>query len=221
MSKYSEDIHFGLGELVFEIYLSNYKRGISTLYSVSLLSNKERIANFADRVGMSRGTAENYSERLFNLFNELNGFDLHNGLGACTKKQREVGLRVFDPKLFQVSLQSYSSLEESLEKQIAKALKSTSGERKERIKLSNGKPKRVNVVTTYYIRDPDVIVETLVRANGICEKCKNKAPFVRKKDKSPYLEVHHIIPLAEGGDDLLENTIALCPNCHRNAHFGI
>ncbi|MFY8351483.1 HNH endonuclease [Pseudoalteromonas sp. SSM20] len=221
MSKYSEDIHFGLGELVFDIYLSNYKRGISTLYSVSLLSNKKRIANFADRVGMSRGTAENYSERLFNLFNELNGFDLHNGLGACTKKQREVGLRVFDPKLFQVSLQSYSSLEESLEKQIAKALKSTSSERKERIKLSNGKPKRVNVVTTYYIRDPDVIVETLVRANGICEKCKNKAPFVRKKDKSPYLEVHHIIPLAEGGDDLLENTIALCPNCHRNAHFGI
>ncbi|QEO47563.1 hypothetical protein F0315_15150 [Vibrio cholerae] len=170
---------------------------------------------------MSKGTAENYSERLFNLFNELNGFDLHNGLDECTKKQREVGLRVFDPKPFQVSLQSYSSLEESLEKQIAKSLKSTSSERKERIKLSNGKSKRVNVVTTYFIRDPDVIVETLVRANGICEKCKNKAPFVRKKDKSPYLEVHHIIPLAEGGDDLLENTIALCPNCHRNAHFGI
>ncbi len=221
MSKYSEEIHFGLAELVFDIYLSNYKCGVSTLYSVSLQSNKERISNFADQVGMSKGTAENYSERLFNLFNELNGFDLHNGLDECTKKQREVGLRVFDPKPFQVSLQSYSSLEESLEKQIAKSLKSTSSERKERIKLSNGKSKRVNVVTTYFIRDPDVIVETLVRANGICEKCKNKAPFVRKKDKSPYLEVHHIIPLAEGGDDLLENTIALCPNCHRNAHFGI
>ncbi|HCE2690165.1 HNH endonuclease [Vibrio parahaemolyticus] len=221
MSKYSEQIHIALAELVFDIYLSNYKQGISTLYSISLSSNKEKISSFADRVGMSRGTAENYSERLFNFFNELNGFDLHNGLGGCTKQQREAGLKVFNPRAFQMALQSQLSLEESLENRISKSKKSTSLERQKRIEAAGGKPKRIKVVATYYIRNPDVIVETLARANGYCERCKNKAPFLRRTDRSPYLEVHHIIPLSEGGDDLLENTIALCPNCHRDAHFGL
>jgi len=30
--------------------------------------------------------------------------------------------------------------------------------------------------------------------------------------------VHHIIPLADGGPDTLENVAALCPNCHRKMH---
>nr|WP_275041241.1 HNH endonuclease signature motif containing protein [Halomonas meridiana] len=48
----------------------------------------------------------------------------------------------------------------------------------------------------------------------------NLAPFNRKSDGSPYLEVHHRKPLAEGGDDTVANAIALCPNCHRAAHYG-
>lgn len=35
------------------------------------------------------------------------------------------------------------------------------------------------------------------------------------------LEIHHIIPVSEGGDDKLENLIPLCPNCHRLAHKKI
>lgn len=31
------------------------------------------------------------------------------------------------------------------------------------------------------------------------------------------VDVHHIIPLKEGGKDEYENLIALCPNCHRMA----
>lgn len=34
----------------------------------------------------------------------------------------------------------------------------------------------------------------------------------------PYLESHHIIWLAAGGADSVDNTIALCPNCHRKMH---
>jgi len=45
--------------------------------------------------------------------------------------------------------------------------------------------------------------------------------FIRKKDNTPYLEVHHKIQLAEGGEDSIENAIAVCPNCHRELHFGI
>jgi 5-methylcytosine-specific restriction protein A len=34
------------------------------------------------------------------------------------------------------------------------------------------------------------------------------------------VEVHHIIHLAENGEDCLENTVALCPTHHRLLHYG-
>tara|TARA_B100001059_G_C17802863_1_gene567292 strand:+ start:45 stop:260 length:216 start_codon:yes stop_codon:yes gene_type:complete len=47
--------------------------------------------------------------------------------------------------------------------------------------------------------------------------CEKIAPF-KKKDGSPFLEVHHIDFLKNGGDDTIENVSALCPNCHRKMH---
>ncbi|MEC5166165.1 putative HNH restriction endonuclease [Flavobacterium sp. PL11] len=44
--------------------------------------------------------------------------------------------------------------------------------------------------------------------------------FLRDNGNTPYLEVHHKKPLAEDGDDTIENAFALCPNCHRHAHYG-
>ncbi len=77
-------------------------------------------------------------------------------------------------------------------------------------------------ITTSYVydRNPDVVAERLYQADGICEHCANIAPFLRRTDGTPYLEVHHIIALSEDGEDTVENTIALCPNCHRGMHFG-
>lgn len=49
--------------------------------------------------------------------------------------------------------------------------------------------------------------------------CKQPAPFLTKK-QFPYLEVHHWNPLANGGEDSVENAAALCPNCHKQAHHG-
>jgi len=34
------------------------------------------------------------------------------------------------------------------------------------------------------------------------------------------LETHHVIYLANDGADKLTNVIAVCPNDHREAHFG-
>ena len=81
-------------------------------------------------------------------------------------------------------------------------------------------PERVQLLSTGFRRNADVIVEVLRRASGVCEKCKSPAPFVRRSDGTPFLEVHHWTPLAEGGEDTIENAGALCPNCHREAHFG-
>ncbi|MBN9654706.1 HNH endonuclease [Halobacillus sp. GSS1] len=59
----------------------------------------------------------------------------------------------------------------------------------------------------------------LKRANGICEACKEDAPF-QTQDGSPFLEVHHLQKLSDGGPDHPENVAAICPNCHRKAHYS-
>ena len=68
-------------------------------------------------------------------------------------------------------------------------------------------------------RDPAVHRWTLHNADGRCELCGEPAPFT-KPNGQPYLEVHHILRLAERGTDTPDNTVALCPNCHREAHLG-
>jgi 5-methylcytosine-specific restriction endonuclease McrA len=59
----------------------------------------------------------------------------------------------------------------------------------------------------------------LRRAKGRCEGCGTAAPF-RKSDHSPYLEAHHTTRLADSGPDHPARVIALCPNCHRRAHYS-
>jgi len=93
-------------------------------------------------------------------------------------------------------------------------------ERLARLSIADKKPKSIVVQTTNYRRNPDVIVEVLSRANGICENCDKPAPFIRRRDGTPYLEVHHIIQLSKGGNDTINNAVAICPNCHRELHFG-
>jgi 5-methylcytosine-specific restriction protein A len=55
------------------------------------------------------------------------------------------------------------------------------------------------------------------RAAGVCQLCNKPAPFYNKKGE-PYLECHHIIWIAKGGPDEVDNAVALCPNCHRKMH---
>ncbi len=78
---------------------------------------------------------------------------------------------------------------------------------------------RVREVVAYE-RNPDVVAEVLARAKGVCQTCKKPAPFFKRSNRNPYLEVHHVKQLAEGGEDTVENAIAVCPNCHRKAHYG-
>lgn len=71
--------------------------------------------------------------------------------------------------------------------------------------------------TTVYIRNPYVAMYTKMLAKGKCDLCKQPAPFLTVKSE-PYLESHHVIWLSRGGWDVIENIVALCPNCHRKMH---
>ena len=57
------------------------------------------------------------------------------------------------------------------------------------------------------------------RAKGHCQLCGCEAPF-KDKNGDPYLEIHHAVPIRDGGSDSAENLIALCPNCHRKIHVS-
>ncbi len=122
-------------------------------------------------------------------------------------------------KLPYVSLKFVKENEISLQNDVDASLQDKAS-RLRRLETANKTPTKRLVIREEYDRNPDVIAEVLDRAKGYCENCKKRAPFNRLKDNRPYLEVHHIKRLADDGDDSVENAEALCPNCHRQKHYG-
>ena len=80
-----------------------------------------------------------------------------------------------------------------------------------------GKPGKSRVNTTVFNRDPVIAAAVKERANGQCDLCGQPAPF-NNANGFPYLGEHHLVRLADGGDDSIDNAVALCPNCHRKMH---
>lgn len=80
-------------------------------------------------------------------------------------------------------------------------------------------PSSTTVTVTQFKRCASVKEWVLANAKGICECCKREAPF-KGADGLPFLEVHHVRQLTDSGTDTVSNTVALCPNCHRELHFG-
>lgn len=80
-------------------------------------------------------------------------------------------------------------------------------------------PATTSATTTGFVRDAQVKAWVLERAKGSCEACTQPAPF-SGADGFPFLEVHHVRRLADGGSDTVTNAVALCPNCHRRLHFS-
>ena len=79
----------------------------------------------------------------------------------------------------------------------------------------------------------EYIIETYVRETGWAKKAREKFGekcmcnihrrcdnSFRKEDGTPYIEVHHIIPLCQGGEQGLWNLSVLCAHHHRMAHFA-
>ncbi|WP_081015327.1 MULTISPECIES: HNH endonuclease [Pseudomonas] len=64
-------------------------------------------------------------------------------------------------------------------------------------------------------RDPNVRKAVIRRCQGRCERpgCGASRPY------TGFLDVHHIFGVEVS--DRVSNCVALCPNCHRDAHFSI
>lgn len=89
-----------------------------------------------------------------------------------------------------------------------------------RAKKAKGKPKKRSVSREEFIRDPYVAAAAILLAKGKCSMTGCKSSLFEKDDVAAYLEAHHVTPLGENGDDTIANTVAMCPHCHRELHFG-
>jgi 5-methylcytosine-specific restriction protein A len=124
-------------------------------------------------------------------------------LGIWNEKEEKTPVDLFDHDQFNKEVDEY----------LKKPIKDEpEGKSKPRKKIST--PQEV------YERDPKVKAWVLQNSKGCCECCKNNSPFIASNGM-PFLEVHHLKTLATGGSDKTSNTVALCPNCHRELHFGI
>ena len=77
-----------------------------------------------------------------------------------------------------------------------------------------------------YPRSRLTAIRALERADYKCEICGEHATFKRKVDGLPYMEPHHLIPMAYQRDfkyklDRVGNIVSLCSNCHNEIHYGI
>ena len=107
---------------------------------------------------------------------------------------------------------------ELIEKNQAEANRLSGEELQEKaIEASRRKVKPRESSTVIYYRNPIIAKAAKERAAGICQLCGKPAPF-NDVDGNPYLESHHIVWLSNGGEDTVENTVALCPNCHKRMH---
>lgn len=82
--------------------------------------------------------------------------------------------------------------------------------------------KTVNRNYNRYERDPETpkrygrswkrIRDAYVAAHPLCEEC------LKERRAVPVEQVHHIIPLREGGTSDFGNLISLCAECHARIH---
>lgn len=76
-----------------------------------------------------------------------------------------------------------------------------------------------------FTRDSKLALQRLIKADFKCEFDKKHDLFISRHTKRPYLEAHHLLPMALQSTtpkkiDTLDNIFCLCPNCHRAIHHS-
>ena len=56
------------------------------------------------------------------------------------------------------------------------------------------------------------ISEKDIKAHPFCEECYENGVMTRAE------QVHHIVPLSEGGDNSEDDLMSLCKSCHSRIH---
>jgi hypothetical protein len=180
----------------------------------TIIRLESMVAGVADVDELDRCPASHALEAGFSRFK--------GGVGVCVSVESEDALHELLDRYFAEppATTTLNELMSNFDSEVEAAHIRSRAERLARLAKAPKKPRKVSVQASAFVRNPDVVAEVLDRAVGRCERCKSPAPFRRVSTGEPYLEVHHRLPLAQNGDDTVENAIALCPNCHRKSHYG-
>lgn len=146
--------------------------------------------------------------RLRNWGDALIGRGAFDGIASSKWVFVQVGEASIDPGEFESQVQKYS--QRTLPELLRMQKEGRRGVRKA----------SVRVVVAEYSRSPITVAIARKRAGGRCEIPGCTTPPFTMKNGVKYVEVHHIITLAEGGPDVPENVACLCPNHHREIHHG-
>lgn len=144
----------------------------------------------------------------------------HLNVNKNPQQSIEKLLSEFEARLDEpLSVGVFENNDAAFEAEVRQLMQLSSLERRAILPPNGTKPEKTLATISVYFRNRAVVAEVRSRAQGVCEKCNKPAPF-NKPDGTPFLEVHHKVRLADGGDDTSENAIAVCPNCHRQLHHG-
>lgn len=141
-------------------------------------------------------------------------------INSCPSSLRTCKTCKPDSPEVNILTENYEQIKQKFETDIANIKNESIEICLQRLKTAPKYPDKVDVSTTVYMRNIDVVKVVLHMAQGKCAACRKDGPF-RRPDGEIFLEVHHIVPLSKGGQDTVANTEALCPNCHREKHFGM
>ena len=153
---------------------------------------------FEEHGSLEHGLAISAVEKHINYYERLRNTKLNELRSVVSRHKAKI-----------VSTPDLGALLNNFNVAVKKALTDNQVQRQARLNKAVKLPDKVKVFTYAYVRNPDVVAEVLLRASGKCEHCKKLAPFNRKKDDSPYLEVHHKIQLSSNGEDTVENALGM------------
>lgn len=171
---------------------------------------------FIEEIASTHGMS-GLSNAIDSLWSHIHYYEGHT---KTTMHKMRLVVTEFETKLPKPGLPRLTDVQAELAHQVTESLSDSTDARNKRLIIANKIAHRLEVRTTVYVRNPDVVAAVLDRAGGFCERCKSKAPFIRASNGTPYLEVHHRIQLANDGEDSTDNAMAVCPNCHRELHYG-
>lgn len=122
--------------------------------------------------------------------------------------------------------------EEVIDFQLNKSLEAISNEesnKKTHTTIVSAQTRKEKIITgdvSTYPRKREESLEAKRRSNWQCDINPNHKTFISNANGKPYMEAHHLIPMAtqdyfESTLDFADNIVCLCPNCHRKIHHAL
>lgn len=206
-------------------------QGREILHYTGMGKNGDQSLDFAQNKTLSNSNVNEVEVVLFERFSKNGGYIFRGpvqlaGIPYQEKQPGEDGLErnvwmfplQFVYEDIVINEEDLRKLQEDKEERAEKIAKKLTLDALEKLaKRARGKSTR-RTYSNSYTRDPFVAAFAKRRADGVCDLCNQPAQF-NDKNGIPYLECHHINFLSRGGQDRIENVVALCVVCHKKQHI--